>query len=394
MDLTDTFDQLFDIIQERDLFAPVAILFGNGRIEMLGDLAASLAESNSTLIITGGRGGEAIAQRLTKADYLVADTIPVRAEPTVTLVDNAAARAREHQPDLVVAVGGGSVIDAAKAVAALATNPGSVEDYLEGVGRGFTLEAAPVPMVAIPTTSGTGAEMTKNAVIADYEKGFKKSMRDESMIPTAALLDPTLTHSTPRAVTAAAGMDAMTQLIEPCISAKRQPGPTEIAHLSLQLVRKALPICCDNPEDPDARAAMALASGMSGVCLANSGLALAHGVASGLGGLHPVAHGLICGILLPHTLRFNRDACEPELAVALQHFLNENETTSDTLDRGIAAIESLKQQTGVPDDLKFVGLNEAQLREVAEHSMGSSLSGNPIPMDAEAVYDFLRPLCL
>ena len=235
--------------------------------------------------------------------------------------------------------------------------------------------------------------MTKNAVISDSEQGFKKSMRDTRMVPTAAIIDPELVCTVPRAVTAASGMDAITQLIEPCISTKRQPGPRKLAGMALRGTREALAACYRSGTDIQARTIMAQASGISGICLANSGLALAHGIASGLGGLHPVAHGLICGILLPHTLRMNRDACVAELEEALRNFLFEEEVTTTTIDRGINAIEALKNETDMPDTLAFLQLSDKQIREVAEASMGSSMTGNPVPMTPESTYAFLKPLC-
>ena len=137
---------------------------------------------------------------------------------------------------------------------------------------------------------------------------------------------------------------------------------------------------------------MTLASSISGICLANSGLGLAHGIASGLGGLHPVAHGLICGILLPHILRYNRDACETELAWGMAQLLREDDITPDTIDRGIETIERMKKDIGVQTDLSFLGLSDTQIWSISEHSMGSSMSGNPIPMTPESIYTFLRPL--
>jgi alcohol dehydrogenase class IV len=137
---------------------------------------------------------------------------------------------------------------------------------------------------------------------------------------------------------------------------------------------------------------MALASGMSGVALANAGLGLVHGIASGLGGLHHVAHGRVCGILLPHALRYNRDACSAELAETLRRFLGEDEVAADSIDRGIAAIDTLKQEVGLPENLSFLGFDESQVAAVAKNSMGSSMTGNPIAMTPESIYEFLRPL--
>lgn len=383
------------LIETHGLSAPPAIAGGEEAIAEAGRHATLLSRPGPVALFTGAGRERSTPVRASLADagFAVAVEIPVAREPTVDVVDEAAKRVRGADLRLVVAVGGGSVIDAAKAVAALATNPGSVLDYLEGVGNGFTVDRDPLPLLAVPTTAGTGAEMTKNAVIADYDRGFKKSMRDARMIPASVCLDPQLTAGAPRSVTASGGMDAITQLIEPCISGKRTPGATALAHACLGWTRRTLPACCDRPNDLDARGAMLLASAMSGVCLANAGLALVHGIASGMGGLVPVPHGQICGILLPHSLRYNRDACEPELGAALAAWLNEDEANDTTIERGIQGLEDLQRQTGVPQNFTFLNLTDDQVRAVAEHSLGSSLSGNPIPMDAETVYDFLRPLC-
>lgn len=387
-----------EIIEQHELLVPQRIIFEWGGSARLGELAHSMANPGKVFLVTPGQSaqraglGDRVGALLQAAGFTVAEQIAVTAEPTAPAVDAAAARVRAIAPSLIIGIGGGSAIDFGKALAALAVNPGSVEDYLEGVGQGWVVEQDPLPYLAVPTTSGTGAEMTKNAVIADHEKGYKKSMRDARMIPTVALLDPELTTTVPRAVTAASGMDALTQLIEPCISVKRKPGPTVLAHRALRGLQAALPVCCAQPEDADARSTLSLASGISGICLANSGLALAHGVASGLGGLHPVPHGEICGILLPHTLRYNRDACETELGEALMHVLGEPDVTPDTIDRGITAIEELNRQTGVPPTLKHLALDDAEIQRVAAASMGSSMSGNPVEMTTETIYGFLRPL--
>ena len=392
-------NNLFKRAKELNLLAPETIVFGPGEASQIGEIARSYVVPGPVVLVTGGTSSRAtglpdlLSTSLRYAEFTIGATLPVGKEPTVTMIDAMAQPVREPAPVMIVGVGGGSVLDAGKALSALATNPGSVRDYLEGVGRGFTVDTAPLPYVAVATTSGTGAEMTKNAVIADSEQGFKKSMRDTRMVPTAAIIDPELVRTVPRAVTAASGMDAITQLIEPCISTKRQPGPRELAGMALRGTHEALAACYRSGTDIQARTIMAQASGISGICLANSGLALAHGIASGLGGLHPVPHGLICGILLPHTLRMNRDACVAELEEALRNFLFEEEVTTTTIDRGINAIEALKNETDMPDTLAFLQLSDKQIREVAEASMGSSMTGNPVPMPPESTYAFLKPLC-
>ncbi len=390
---------LLSAIADPALKTPPLARIGSGSLDRLAEDAASLAGAGRAFLVTGGKSAGRSGSRdrvtllLRRAGFETHHGEGVAGEPTAEQVNRMAAAARQLEPALVVGLGGGSVIDAAKAVAALATNEGQVEDYLEGVGRGWTLHEMPLPFIAIPTTAGTGAEMTKNAVLGSALGKFKKSMRDERMLARVVILDPELTCTTPASVTAAGGMDTITQLIESCITIKRTPATTGLAHTALGEVRQALPRCCGTPRNLDARAAMLLASAISGVCLANSGLALAHGIASGLGGRHGLAHGLICGILLPHTLRYNREACEETLAKALCRFLNESEVMPDTIDRGIDAIESLNRRLGIPPDLRFLKLSAAERFAVAEASMGSSMSGNPVPMDPERVDRFLAAIC-
>ena len=308
------------------------------------------------------------------------------------MIDAGAKLARAMKPKLVVSVGGGSVINCAKAIAALAVNEGSVEDYLEGVGRRFPVANTPLPHIAIPTVSGTGAEMTKNAVIVSPEKGYKKSMRSDGMIPTIALIDPLLTVTVPRPITAAGSMDAITQLFESCITLRRRPETTMLALEGLHIARMALITCYEEGGNILAREQMALVSMLGGVCLANSGLGMAHGVAAGLGALFDMSHGLACGILLPHAIRYNRAACTNELAQALTAFLNQPRASANAIDEGIAVIKELNCRLGIPPDLKHLQLKEEDLKRLAKASLGSSMSANPVPMTEESVLEFLKTI--
>jgi alcohol dehydrogenase class IV len=382
--------KLVDEIRAAGLKAPARIIFGVGVFAQLEKLARELAGGKPVFIITApflAPQAEALLRVLPGEVFA-----RVEGEPTVALADAAAEQARRLQPGLVISLGGGSVMDTGKAVAALAVNPGSVRDYLEGLGQRTALAAAPLPHIAVPTTAGTGAEATRNAVIAAPDAGVKRSMRFDGMLPAVALLDPALTLSVPRAATAAGGLDTLTQLLEVCISAKRKPAVTALALQTLPLVRNALPACCEHPENLAARSAMLLASFISGVGLANAGLAMAHGISAALGALHGVPHGLACGILLPATLRYNRSACEPELAAALASFLNECTVAGASIETGIAEIERLQRQIGVPGDLRHLRLDAAALQKIAAGSMGSSMSGNPLPMNPENTLAFLQTI--
>jgi len=388
--MRDLANKLVAEMRAAGLKAPAEIIFGAGASAQLATLARERAAGWPVFIITApllAAQAQALGRSLPGEIFARVDH-----EPTVALVDAAAAQARKLQPGLIISLGGGSVMDCAKATAALAVNPGSVAEYLEGLGRRTQLENPPLPHIAVPTTAGTGAEATRNAVVAVPEKGVKKSMRFDGMLPAVALLDPELTRSVPRAATAAGGLDTLTQLIEACISIKRKPAVTALALQGLRLVREALPTCCNEPQNLAARSAMLLASFVSGVCLANAGLAMAHGIAAGLGVLYNVSHGLACGILLPATLRYNQSACAPELAAALAAFLGQDTSSSQTIESGMAEIEAVQRKIGVPGDLRHLRLDETALQKIATGSMGSSMSGNPIPMDPEKIVAFLKTI--
>jgi alcohol dehydrogenase class IV len=407
--------KLITDIRAAGLKAPAKIIFGAGVFAQLEGLAQELAGGRPVFIVTSpslAPRAEALRRGLPGAVFA-----QVQGEPTIALADAVAAQARRLALGLVISLGGGSVMDTGKAVAALAVNPGSVRDYLEGLGQRTQLAAPPLPHLAVPTTAGTGAEATRNAVIAAPDAGVKRSMRFDGMLPAVALLDPALTLSVPRAATAAGGLDTLTQLLEVCISTKRKPAVTALALQALTLVRTALPLCCAEPDNLAARSAMMLASFISGVGLANAGLAMAHGIAAALGALYAVPHGLACGILLPATLRYNRPACEAELAAALAAFLNQSTVAAASrlcsgatpghdgrrrrsqsaatdmdaiIETGIAAIEQLQRLLDVPGDLRHLRLDAAALQEIAAGSMGSSMSGNPVPMNPEMTLEFLR----
>lgn len=390
--------EMIEAVHRYGLKAPRTIIFGKNRLNELGDLAFPLAAGKKALVLLGGGSAHrsGLDQRLLALlgrHGIPAETLDgVHGEPTVAMVDELAAKARTLQPGLIVSAGGGSAMDSGKAVAALITNEGSVEDYLEGEGGSRTLSAAPLPHIAIPTVAGTGAEMTRNAVIGSREKKFKRSMRADSMIPSVALIDSMLTLSVPHDVTASGGMDALTQLIESCISNRRRPETTALAQEGLRLAREAISISVEAPGNEAARDKMALVSMLGGVCLTNAGLAMAHGIAAALGALYDVPHGLACGILLPYTLRYNAPACSAELAHALSAFLNQGGLAPRIVEDGIKAIEDIADAIGIPPDLKEMGLQETDVLEIAQRSMGTSMSGNPIPMNPEQVAEFLRPL--
>ncbi len=389
---------LIEQIHASGLKAPARIFFGNGARERLGPLAVELACNKKLWLVTGAssanRSGLLAELEHTLHSHQLEPRVysKIIREPTMEMMDEAVEQIRKDKPSLVISLGGGSVLDAGKALAALAVNEGAITDYLEGGGTRATLDHAPLPHIAVPTVAGTGSEMTKNAVIGLPKLGVKRSMRFAAMIPAVAVVDPELTLSVPPRVTAFGGMDAITQLIEPCISTKRRPETTALALEGLRLSRTALTACYEHPDDFDAREKMSLASLLSGVCLANAGLAMAHGIAAALGALFHLPHGLSCALLLPHTLRYNRDAAEEPLKQALAAFLNKEPADTRAIEEGLQAIEDLNQWLQIPPNLKFLALTSADLEQMAERATGSSMSGNPIPMTPELTLRFLQSM--
>ncbi len=290
------------------------ILFGRGQA---AQAPARVAALGRRVLLVHGRDparSATLARDLTAAGCSVA-TFTVPHEPDMALIEAGVQAGAGVQ--VVVAMGGGAVIDAGKAIAALIPATRPMLDHLEVVGQGLPLDHPPLPFVAIPTTAGTGAEVTRNAVIGVPEARRKVSLRDARMLPTLAIVDPALTDGCPRGVTLASGLDAITQVIEPYVCTRANP-------LTDALCRDAIPrglaaiIRLMQAEDPQARDQMAWVSLCGGLALANAGLGAVHGLAGPLGGLTGAAHGAICGSLLPHVLVANRQAVtDPALAARL-----------------------------------------------------------------------------
>lgn len=370
-----------------DFVAPGKIVFGWGRRQELGKLAAELGDR--AFIVCGSRtldasgGVEKLVESLNEAGVRVQRLFDIHHEPQVDDVDRCTERLHAQEAgkgDLLVAIGGGSSIDLAKAAAAMITNRQSptVTDYLEGVGRGLKLLAPPLPVLAVPTTGGTGSEATKNAVISSYDPPFKKSLRHDLMVPRAVLIDPELSVGVPAATTAWTGMDAITQLIESYVSRFARPLPRSLAIGALRLALPALPEAVRNGGSRPAREAMAHAALVSGMALANSGLGLAHGVAAALGVHAKVAHGLACAVMLPVALRVNRPVCERELAELARGALGGNwPNDAVAADAFQHAIDDLAAAVGVPKRLGELGVRHEMLPDLVVSSRGNSMNGNP-----------------
>ncbi|QDU62241.1 1,3-propanediol dehydrogenase [Planctomycetes bacterium Pan216] len=368
-----------------DLLTPSKIVFGWGRRNEVGRLAKSLGRR--AFLVSGSRTLEKqgvleeLTNHLREAEVDVIPLASISHEPEVTDVDEATARLRSHDPgpgDLVIGIGGGAALDLAKALTAMATNAESptVKDYLEGVGKGLSLNVPPLPMLAMPTTSGTGSEATKNAVISSYDPPFKKSLRSEQMVPKIVLADPELTVSAPPTVTAYSGMDAITQLLESYISCRAKPIPKALALHGLQRALPAIKEVCRDGTCRWARENMAHAALLSGIALANSGLGMAHGVAAALGVHAKVPHGLACAVMLPVALRVNREAAEEDLATLAPLLAKPgpNEPPADALVRTIA---ELCDAVAIPKRLSEIGVSADQIPRIVTSSRGNSMNGNP-----------------
>jgi alcohol dehydrogenase class IV len=386
-----------------DFLVPPRIVFGAGRIAEIGGVVASLGRS--AWLVVGGRsgttsGGVAAVETACRAAGVATRIVAMNSgEPTVDDVAAAlAALPRDGRGEAVlVAIGGGATIDLAKAVAALATNASAecsdldtvVVDHLEGVGRGLAIGRPPLPLVAVPTTAGTGAEATRNAVISCPRRRFKKSMRSPLMVPRAAVVDPALSLSCSRETTAASGLDCITQLVESFICRFRQPLPRAMVLDALPRAIHSLPRVLSDPTDLDARAAMSHAALVSGIALTNSGLGMAHGVAAALGIECGAPHGVACALMLPVALRVNEPAVRGDLALLSR--ATDRDVSADDAEAAealIARIEGLCAAAGTPRRLRDVGLARDRLGWLAENSGGASMRGNPVPLDAAT----LRPI--
>jgi alcohol dehydrogenase class IV len=283
------------------------IAFGCGALNEVGALASGLG--HRALLITGKAVERSVRlkERLATAGVSIAP-FSIPGEPTVPEVLQARELARAERCDMVIGFGGGSAIDAAKAVSALLTNPGDPFDYLEVVGRGQPLTHPAAPCVAIPTTAGTGAEVTRNAVLASPQHAVKVSLRSPLMLPRVAIIDPELTYDLPKSLTAATGLDALTQLIEPYVSLRANPITDGFCLDGIRRVARSLERACTRPHDTAAREDMALASLLGGLSLANAGLGAVHGFAGPVGGSLNAPHGAVCAALLAPVVEANIQA--------------------------------------------------------------------------------------
>jgi len=378
-------------------FATAArIVFGAGRFKEIGAVGAGFG--SKALVATPFKPGAGLYARMKR--YLDEQgvqmvALPVSGEPDVGSIQAGVALARAERCDWVIGFGGGSAIDTAKAVAALAPQTGPIVDFLEVVGSGKALSAAPLPFVAVPTTAGTGAEVTRNAVIGVAERQVKVSLRSPSMLARVALVDPQLTYGAPPEVTAGSGADALTQLIEAFLSNAANPLTDALCREGIQRAARSLPVVARDSQQAAAREDMALASLFGGLALANARLGAVHGFAGPIGGLRPAPHGMICARLLPLVCAANLAALrlrQPQNPVIGRFDELARLLIGDPQARaedGIVWLESLIRELRIPG-LSRYGVGEADLAALVQNAQqASSMKGNPIVLSEAELSEIL-----
>ena len=371
------------------------VLFGPGTMR---EVAPQAAGFGSRVLVVCGRSmdrAESLIEQLMSLRMTVS-TFNVSGEPTIEAVLSGTKLAREDACDVVIGFGGGSVIDAGKAVAALVTNQGNLFDFLEVVGKGRPLDQAPAPFIAVPTTAGTGAEVTRNAVLTSPDHRVKVSLRSPLMLPRLAVVDPELTLALPPYLTAGTGLDALTQLVEPYVCNSPSPITDALCREGMRRVVRALRRACFEGSNLQARQDMALASLFGGVALANARLGAVHGLAGPLGGMFPAPHGMICARLLPLVIQTNINALQDrapdspaikrlnEVARILTGFPNA------TVGDGVTWLQELCSELGVSPLSRF-GVSEKDVPQVVlQAQRASSMKGNPISLNDGELADILQ----
>ena len=371
------------------------IVFGAGTLDGVGKEVAALGQR---ALVVGG-GSPAAADRLAallEAAGVAVTRFSVPGEPTVPLAADGVVLAREAGCDVIVSIGGGSAVDAGKAIAALVTNPGEALDYLEVIGAGQTLGQPPLPFVAIPTTAGTGAEVTRNAVLASPEHAVKVSLRSPLMLPRLALVDPELTYSLPPDVTASTGMDALTQVLEPFVSPRANPLTDAFAREGIARAARSLRRAYTTPDDAAAREDMALVSLFGGLALANAGLGAVHGYAAPLGGMFLLPHGVACARLLPFVMQANIAALRQRQPdnMALARYAEVGRILTGQADAsaedGVAWVMDLLRDLEIPPLARY-GITSAHFPELVDKAaQASSMKANPIVLTADELTQILE----
>jgi alcohol dehydrogenase class IV len=378
-----------------NFYTPAQIRFGWGELKKIGELALPFGR-RAFVLIGKNRERAEILLKLLQVNGIKYHVFAVSGEPTVELLENALLSSRENPCDMVIGFGGGSVLDTGKAVSALLTNSGAMMDYLEVVGKGMAIESPSLPYIAIPTTAGTGTEVTSNAVLGVPEKGVKVSMRSPYMIPNVAIVDPELTVSVTPGVTAASGLDALTQVLEAFVSVKANEMVDLLAREGMHRASRSLRSAYRDGNDQEARSDMSFTALLSGMALANAGLGAVHGFAGPLGGMISASHGAICACLLPHVMEMNIRVLEEQNPHSV--YLKRYDEVAQILtgDRsanrfhGVDWVKELCGDLNIPT-LKQLGYSPVQAEELIDKSKNSSsMKGNPVKLSGEQMLRILQ----
>jgi alcohol dehydrogenase class IV len=371
------------------------IIFGKGSLSKVGDIAPQFGDR--ALIVTGSGSVplKGLWEVLTSAG-ISGTVFQVDAEPDIPMILTGLGQAKAENCEFVIGFGGGSVLDAGKAIAAMLTNPGHLMDYLEVVGAGKEIPNPAAPMIALPTTAGPGTEVTRNAVITSPEHHVKVSMRSLKMIPTVAIVDPELTYSMPPSVTASTGMDALTQVIEGYVSNRANPMTDMVCREGILRGSRSLLKAYKNGQDQGAREDLSLTSLFGGLALANGGLGAVHGFAGPIGGMFSVPHGVICASLLPCVMKYNVKVAallegQSDLQSRYQNIARwVTGDPSASIEDGVAWITGLADGLEIPG-LRALGIEKTDFPQIIEKSrVSSSMQRNPLQLDVaifEAILD-------
>lgn len=373
------------------------IIFGSGTLSQVGSIARDLG--SRALIVTGcdTTRADALVRFLGSAN-IESTRFSVSGEPTLDTVKRGTALATSEGCDLVIGFGGGSAIDAGKAIAAMMTNDGDLLDYLEVIGRGQPLTTPSAPFIAIPTTAGTGAEVTRNAVLGSPEHRVKVSLRSPHMLPSVALIDPALTLDLPPAVTASTGLDALTQLLEAYVSIRANPMTDALCEQGIRIAARSLEKTFTTPDDLAAREDMSLAAMYSGIALANAGLGAVHGFAAPIGGMFPAPHGAVCAALLPHVWKTNLSAIDSRGTAAQRARFRQaaralcDEPSAASTD-ALPWLDQICSRLKIPP-LRHYGVTTQDADEiVARAAQASSMKANPVTLTPAELRATLLAAC-
>ena len=370
------------------------IIFGSGSFDQIGIHIAG--KYKNALVVCGKNNNNASKLlNILHTEQINGMIFNIITEPTIEVIQKGIELGREIDCDVVFGIGGGSAIDSAKAIAAMIPNEGALLNYLEVIGHGNPLVQLPIPCIAIPTTSGTGAEVTKNSVIKSTEKKVKVSLRSDKMYPVLALIDPKLALSMPQNITASTGIDALTHLMETFVSNQSNPFIDMLCREGMKRIGRSLENAYENGNNLEAREDMAMASLLGGMALANVKLGAVHGFAGPMGGMFPIPHGEICACLLPAVMEINSEALTDN---AQKEYLEKYREVAQIFTGiknaeivdGIHQIKNLVKKLGIPKLSNF-GISENDFPELIENARNSSsMKGNPVKLTNEQLCSILE----